>query len=148
MAINGKFMASLQLVARIIIASVLLFAGVTKLMDNTALFETVTYITWLPVWMKSLIISYMPWFEILLAALLLIYRQSYLIKGTVFLIFFGFLGFAAYGYATGLEGDCGCFGDLADSSFGWGMIFRNVFFVALAGLLFYKPENSKETVSE
>jgi len=148
MAIKGTFVTSLQLIARIVIASVLVFAGVMKLMDNTALFETVTYITWLPVWLKSFIISYMPWAEIFLAMLLLLYRQSYLITSLVFLIFFGFLGFAAYGYATGMEGDCGCFGELADSSFGWGMILRNGFFVILAGFLFYKPDKSKETIGE
>lgn len=126
-----------QLFFRLALAAVLIFAGVLKLIDNTALFETVAYITWLPVWFKSILISTLPWAEIIVAGLLLLKWQFKYIVSFVLLIFAGFLGFSIYGFATGLEGDCGCFGDLAESSFGWGMIFRNAVFTAMAGFLFY-----------
>lgn len=126
-----------QLLFRVVLAGVLIFAGVLKLIDNTALFETVTYITWLPVWLKSILISTLPWAEIIVAVLLLLKWQFKYTVSFVLLIFAGFLGFAIYGFATGLEGDCGCFGDLAESSFGWGMILRNAAFTAMAGFLFY-----------
>lgn len=126
-----------QLFFRVALAAVLIFAGVLKLIDNTALFETVTYITWLPVWFKSILISTLPWAEIIVAGLLLLKWQFKYTVSFVLLIFAGFLGFSIYGFATGLEGDCGCFGDLAESSFGWEMIIRNAIFTAMAGFLFY-----------
>lgn len=133
----------IQHLFRFILAAVLIFAGVLKLIDNTALFETVTYITWLPVWFKSILISTLPWAEIILAVLLLLKWQFQYIASFVLLIFAGFLGFSIYGFAIGLEGDCGCFGDLAESSFGWSMIIRNAAFTVMTGFLFYKikPES-------
>jgi len=130
----------IQLLSRFILAGVLILAGILKLIDNTALFETVVYITWLPVWFKSLLISTLPWLEILVAVLLILKWQLTYIASFVLLIFAGFLGFSVYGFATGMEGDCGCFGDLAESSFGWSMIIRNAAFTAMAGFLFYKNE--------
>ncbi|MGF1670808.1 MAG: MauE/DoxX family redox-associated membrane protein [Balneolaceae bacterium] len=140
---TARILMWLQLLFRIVLAAVLAFAGILKLIDNTALFETVAYITWLPVWVKSLIIDFLPWTEIALAVLLLLKWQFKYVLPFVTLIFLGFFGFAIYGFATGMEGDCGCFGDLADSSFGWGMIFRNAAFAAMAGFLFYNTDKSK-----
>lgn len=128
-----------QWISRLTLAAVLLLAGVLKLQDSTALFETMAYIIWLPVWLKSLIVDLLPYAEILLAALLLIRWQEKLVVPVVSIIFLGFLGFAIYGTATGMDGDCGCFGEMMDSSFGAGMIIRNVVFVGMAGILFRKP---------
>lgn len=130
---------TLQWIARIVLGGVLLLAGILKLQDNSALFETVAYITWLPVWLKFWIIDLLPWAEIVLAALLLLRRFERLVLPLVGLVFTGFLAFAIYGTATGMEGDCGCFGELMDSTFGAKMIIRNAVFVGLAGLLFWKP---------
>jgi len=129
---------------RYILAVVLISAGVLKLLDNTALFETVAYITWLPVWFKSILIATLPWFEILVAIVLVTKWKFKYVLSLVTVIFAGFLGFSIYGFATGLEGDCGCFGDLAESSFGWGMIIRNAIFFGMAGFLFYKNESDSE----
>lgn len=120
-------------------AGVLVFAGVLKLIDNSALFETVAYIIWIPVWLKSWIVDLLPYVEILIAALLLMKWKPVLINTLVLLIFAGFLGFSIYGFATGMEGDCGCFGEFGESSFGWPMIIRNGLFVVMAGFLFWKP---------
>lgn len=138
---RSKILTITQWIARIVLAGVLLLAGILKLQDNTALFETIAYITWLPVWLKHWIVDLLPWVEIVLALLLLLRRLEFLVLPLVGLIFLGFLGFAIYGTATGMEGDCGCFGEFADSSFGAPMIIRNAIFVALAGILFWKPES-------
>src|SRR5690625_3538418 len=150
-----------QWISRIVLAGVLLLAGVLKLQDNTSLFEAVAYITWLPLWLKLpdntsrvetvtciawvplwlkvLIIDWLPFAEILVAVLLLIRWQERVVLPVVGLIFLGFLGFSIYGTATGMEGDCGCFGNLMESTFGAKMIIRNTIFMGMAGLLFMKP---------
>jgi len=136
---RARVLTILQWISRIVLAAVLLFAGILKLQDNTALFETVAYITWLPVWLKFWIIDLLPWVEIVLALLLLLRRVEPVVLPLVALVFLGFLGFAIYGTATGMEGDCGCFGEFMDSTFGAKMIIRNAIFVAMAGILFWKP---------
>ncbi len=136
---NNRFVNIAQWASRIILAAVLLLAGVLKLQDNTLLFESVAYITWLPVWLKFWIIDLLPWAEIVLALLLLVRWKETFVLPVVSLVFIGFLGYAIYGTATGLEGDCGCFGELMDSTFGAGMIIRNAVFVGMAGFLFWSP---------
>ncbi|MEX0647905.1 MAG: MauE/DoxX family redox-associated membrane protein [Balneolaceae bacterium] len=132
-----------QLLFRLALAGILILAGYLKLQDNTALFETIAYITWIPVWIKSLIVDWLPWIEIVVGGLLLTRFIDKTVITIVLLIFTGFLGFAIYGFATGLEGDCGCFGELSDSTFGWSMIIRNAVFVAMAGFLFWRPEEER-----
>lgn len=138
--------SSVQWVFRVVLAGVLVFAGVLKLLDNSALLETVAYLPWLPVWLKWRMVEFLPWIEILVAVLLVIRIKEKWVLSIVGLIFTGFFLFAIYGFATGMEGDCGCFGEFGDSSFGWGMILRNAAFVGMAGFLFYKPakENTPE----
>ncbi len=126
---------------RVVLAAVLLIAGIFKLQDNTALFETVAYITWLPTGVRWLIIDLLPWAEIVLALLLLLRRFEFWVLSVTGLVYLGFFIFSIYGTATGMEGDCGCFGDLMDSNFGPGMIIRNGLFLVMAGFLFYRPSD-------
>src|SRR5690625_7997243 len=56
---------------RLILGGALIVAGYFKLQDNSALFETVAYIYWLPNFFKSVIIDLLPWLEILLGFLLI-----------------------------------------------------------------------------
>lgn len=142
--INSKFINIAQWVSRIVLAAVLLLAGILKLQDNTLLFESVAYITWLPVWLKLWIVDLLPWIEILLAVLLLIRWQEKIVLPVVEMVFIGFLGYAIHGTATGMEGDCGCFGELLGSTFGPDMIIRNAVFVVMAGFLFWKPTMDSE----
>lgn len=138
---SRRIVTTVQWISRLILAAALLLAGALKLQDSTALFETVAYITWLPVWLKVWIIDLLPWVEILLGVLLLTRSFERVVIPIVALIYLGFLGFSIYGTATGMEGDCGCFGELMDSSFGPAMIIRNAIFTGMAGLLFLKPSS-------
>lgn len=133
---------------RIILGGALIVAGYFKLLDNTALFETVAYITWIPNSLKSVVIDFLPWVEIAAGGLLLLKLFDKIAVPLVTLIYISFFLFAIYGFSTGIEGDCGCFGDVGDegilaallgSSFGWTMVIRNTVFVAMAGFLFWKP---------
>ncbi|MGM0507378.1 MAG: MauE/DoxX family redox-associated membrane protein [Bacteroidota bacterium] len=132
----------IQWTARVVLAAVLLFAGILKLMDDSALFETVGYITWIPVWLKLQMITLLPWVEIVLALLLVTWRLDRWVRPLVIAVFFGFFLFSIYGTVTGMEGDCGCFGEMMDSTFGWKMITRNGFFLLLAISLYLPLQRS------
>jgi len=143
-----KMISSLQFLFRFILGGMLIFAGILKLIDNTTLFESVAYITWLPVWAKDLVITYLPYIEIGVGALLISYLFDMLSVPANALIYLSFFIFAVWGMGSGLEMDCGCFGDLDSSSFigqilgselGWKMTIRNGIFTAMSVFLFWKP---------
>lgn len=133
---------------RVILGGLLIIAGVLKVQDNSALFESVAYITWLPLWFKSIVIDTLPWVEILIGGLLIAHLFNKIVVPAAGLIYAVFFIFAIYGLGSGLEGDCGCFGEMDDSSwlgallgseFGWKMVIRNGIFVTMAGFLFWRP---------
>jgi hypothetical protein len=140
-----KFLSAAKAVSRVLLGGMLLFAGYLKVQDNTALFESIAYITWIPLFLKSIIIDSLPWIEIVVGGLLIFNLFEKVVKPAAFLIYFSFFIFAIYGLGTGMEGDCGCFGDpddatiigaLLGSEFGWKMVFRNGIFLLMAAILF------------
>ena len=147
-----KVISAAQLLCRNILGFLLLVAGYLKVQDNTALLETVAYITWIPTIVQSFVIDTLPWIELLVGSFLLLglFKKWVIPAGA--LIYTGFFIFAIYGLGSGMEGDCGCFGDVDDSNilsmvlgstFGWSMIIRNGIFVSMAGLLFWKPDSNE-----
>lgn len=139
---------------RFILGGLLVFAGVLKMQDNSALFESVAYITWIPIGIKSLVIDLLPYVEVLVGGLLAFSLFSKVIDPIATAIYLVFFIFAIYGLGQGIEGDCGCFGELGESSiigtllgsqFGWKMVIRNGIFLLMAGFLFWKPSNNTET---
>jgi len=148
-----KIFSYLQTLCRVILGLLLLIAGYLKVQDNTALLETVAYIAWIPTVLQSFIIDTLPWIELFVGGLLVvgIFKKWVIPAGT--LIYACFFIFAIYGLGSGMEGDCGCFGDVDDSnilslvlgsSFGWSMIIRNGIFVSMAGFLFLNPKPPSE----
>lgn len=145
---NDKIFTVLRTLFRLILGGLLVFAGILKVQDNTTLFESVAYITWLPIGFKSLIIDFLPWVEIATGSLLVLHLLDKITIPATFLIYLSFFIFAIWGLTSGLELDCGCFGDLDSSSFigtilgsetGWKMVIRNGIFLAMTGFLFWKP---------
>ena len=138
----------IQLLFRNVLGFLLLIAGFLKVQDNTALLETVAYITWIPTVLQSFIIDTLPWIEMIVGGVLMSgFMKKWAIPAAA-VIYAGFFIFAIYGLGSGMEGDCGCFGDVDDSNilsmvlgstFGWSMIARNGIFVAMAGFLFLNP---------
>lgn len=135
----------LQIAFRIALGLMLVIAGFLKVQDNTALFESVAYITWIPIGLKSLVIDLLPWVEIFVGALLIVNLLGKVVKPVAAMIYLSFFIFAIYGLGTGMEGDCGCFGDpesgsilaaVLGSEFGWKMVIRNGIFVSMAAFLF------------
>lgn len=149
---KNKLVTYIQYLFRFILGALLVFAGILKMQDNSALFESVAYITWLPIGLKSLIIDLLPYMEVLVGSLLALSLFSKVIDPLATVIYLIFFIFAIYGLSQGIEGDCGCFGELDESSiigtllgsqFGWKMVIRNGIFVLMAAFLFWKP--SKES---
>ncbi|TVR31657.1 MAG: hypothetical protein EA390_06020 [Balneolaceae bacterium] len=147
-----KIISWVQLATRVILGALLIIAGYLKVQDNTALFESVAYIAWIPIGLKSLVIDLLPWVEILVGGLLVVNVMGKLVIPAAALIYMSFFLFAIYGMGTGIEGDCGCFGDpesgsilvtLLGSEFGWKMVIRNGIFLSMAGFLFWKPSKRR-----
>ena len=145
---KSKILYYIQITARVILGALLLIAGIFKLQDNSALFETIAYITWLPIGIKSFIIDVLPWIEVIVGAFLIggLFKKVVIPAGA--LIYAGFFAFAIYGLGSGMEGDCGCFGEtdgtnilamMLGSTFGWPMVIRNGIFLAMAGILLWRP---------
>ena len=129
-----KIISYIQTLFRVTLGLLLLIAGYLKVQDNTALLETVAYITWVPTVLQSFVIDALPWIELLVGGLLIsgVFKKLAIPVGA--LIYSGFFVFAIYGLGSGMEGDCGCFGEVDDSNilsmvlgstFGWSMIIRN-----------------------
>ena len=146
------FILLIQLLFRFILGGMLIFAGILKVQDSTTLFESVAYITWLPIFFKSLIIDYLPWVEIIVGGLLLFHLMDRWVILSTFLIYLSFFLFAVWGQSSGLEIDCGCFGELDDNSFigallgselGWKMTIRNLVFTLMTLFLYYTPTSKR-----
>ncbi len=150
---KSKFIVTLQILFRVVLGGLLIFAGVLKLQDNTALFESVAYLPWIPILFKSIIIDTLPWVELFVGCLLIFNQFGNVVKPVTGIIYFSFFAFAIYGLGAGIEGDCGCFGDLDDTSmigallgseFGWRMVIRNAVFLAMTAFLFVRPRRESE----
>lgn len=146
---NNAFINIVSLICRFLIGGLLIFAGVLKLIDNSTLFEAVAYITWIPVGMKSLVIDFLPWIEIAAGSLLMMHLFDKVMIPVNGLIYFSFLLFAIWGLSSGIEMDCGCFGELNKSSFlgallgseiSWQMVIRNGLFTLMVGFIYWHSQ--------
>lgn len=125
------------------IAIVLLAAGIFKIYDPTPMLGTLELIQFLNNTLSVLIATILPVIEITLGILLLtgkIIRISLIAATGLFWFFFVF---SVYGYAVGLDADCGCFGNVIASDFGYGMILRNALFAAVASMLLLNHRKNK-----
>ncbi|KAF0147910.1 MAG: Methylamine utilization protein, partial [Ignavibacteria bacterium] len=57
------------------------------------------------------------------------------------LLFLVFFLFAVYGTAIGINEDCGCFGSVLRSEFGWMMIVRNAVLLTISIIVTKKIAN-------
>lgn len=146
---SNLIIKSVSLLFRFLLGGLLIFAGVLKVVDNSTLFETVAYITWIPVGMKSLVIDFLPWIEIVAGSLLLLHIFDKVVIPINAAIYLSFLIFAIWGLSNGIEMDCGCFGDLDKGSFlatflgseiSIQMVVRNGVFVLMAAFVFWQSQ--------
>ncbi|MFA3783936.1 MauE/DoxX family redox-associated membrane protein [Melioribacteraceae bacterium 4301-Me] len=122
-----------------LITIILLFSGVSKVIDINPLIETLKEVK-LPHDLIITIATLPPITEVGLGIMLLLkikQRTSIKIIVILFLVFFLF---SIYGTLMGLEENCGCFGNAIKSEFGWGMVGRNAFQFLLS-IVVLKKEN-------
>lgn len=118
------------------IAAILFVTGIVKIYDSSALLVVLNQLPLLGEMTAVLITTILPIAELSLSIALSLKWKLSLTLSLVTILFTGFLGFSFYGIFTGLEGDCGCFGEVASSEFAWGMVVRNsLLFVAASYLL-------------
>ncbi len=114
------------------IATVLLFSGISKIIDPQPLLDTLTLIKFLSEETRILIATALPILEITFTILLLGKIKVKITLVLTSVLFFGFLAFSIYGTLAGFDADCGCFGNTIKSEIGWGMVGRNLFMLLLS----------------
>jgi len=127
------------------IAIVLLAAWMFKIFDPAPMLGTLDLIQFLNNPLSVFIATVLPVIEIALGMLLLTGKKIRISLIAATGLFWFFFGFSVYGYAVGLDADCGCFGNVIASDFGIGMIMRNAIFAAVASMVIihHKKNNNK-----
>ncbi len=115
--------------------AVLLFSGITKILDPVPLINTLKLVTFIPVSLHVLFATLLPVAEIVLALLMISKTKLKITLPVVTVLFTIFIVFSIYGTAVGYGADCGCFGNAVKSSFGFGMIIRNAVFLLISLIL-------------
>ncbi len=117
------------------IAIVLLAAGIFKIYDPAPMLGTLDLIQFLNNPLSVFIATILPVIEIALGILLLTGKKIRISLMTATGLFWIFFGFSVYGYAVGLDADCGCFGNVIASDFGVGMILCNALFAVIVSMV-------------
>lgn len=127
------------------IAAILVFSGLIKIIDPLPLLETIKLFPFVPDTLHLILVTMLPIVEIGLGVMMFFkpagragWIKQTVTLSAVMILFFFFFVFSLYGTFSGLENDCGCFGSVIKSEFGWGMIFRNMFFFGLSIFLYIK----------
>jgi Methylamine utilisation protein MauE len=135
-----RYIHYINLLLTYIISIVLILSGISKIIDPKPLINNLTAaFGFLPEAAVILISTILPLIEIGLGLLLIfsLYKEKLKSKRNIILLatifLFGlFLAYGIYGYIIGLKNDCGCFGNVVKSSFGWGMMIRDLVFLILS----------------
>ncbi|MEW6507683.1 MAG: MauE/DoxX family redox-associated membrane protein [Bacteroidota bacterium] len=120
--------------------ALLLFSGVSKILDPQPMLETIKAVINVSEELQIAAATLLPVIEITLGVMLLLrirVKETLLVATILFLFFFLF---SVYGALMGLKNDCGCFGKIAESSFGIGMVIRNILFLFVSVFLLIKFE--------
>ncbi|MCL5031298.1 MAG: methylamine utilization protein [Bacteroidetes bacterium] len=120
------------------ISIVLLFSGVSKIIDSTPMVETIKAVFKVDENLLKITATFLPMIEIVLGLMLLLKIQTKKVLLAAAILFSGFFVFSIYGTAIDLNVDCGCFGSTLKSEFGWGMVMRNTFLLFLSVLVVRK----------
>jgi len=117
------------------IAVVLLFSGVTKIVDPLPMMETMKAVFKVNENLLILAATILPVIEIGFGLMLVFNVETKKVLFAVIILFFCFFTFSVYGTIIGLNNDCGCFGSNVSSEFGVRMIIRNVILLVITLLL-------------
>jgi putative oxidoreductase len=109
-----------------LIAAVLIFSGISKIMDPMPLIETFKLVAMIPEEVCIIIAAVLSLLEIGLGLLLMFRCKPKLVLSVTLVLFAVFLAFSIYGTIVGMNNDCGCFGRIIKSEIGWKMVGRNI----------------------
>lgn len=128
---------------RIAVAAMWLFAGIPKLLNNSAFAITILNYRIGGIWLASLGAVLVPFWEVILAALLISgkYRKFAWWFSLGLILFFD--GLVVQTYLRGLQIDCGCFGEAAEQLIGPAKLIENgilTFLIFMGTLLANKKE--------
>jgi len=113
------------------IAVVLLFSGVTKIVDPIPMMETMKAVFKVNENLLILAATILPVIEIGFGLMLVFNVETKKVLFAVIILFFCFSTFSVYGTIIGLNNDCGCFGSVIKSEFGIFMVLRNLTFFTI-----------------
>jgi len=125
---------SFELIGKILyyfIAVVLLFSGISKIIDPTPMMETMKAVFKVNESLLILAATILPVIEIGFGLMLVFNVQTKITLFAVTILFFCFFAFSVYGSIIGLNNDCGCFGSVIKSEFGIFMVLRNLTFFTI-----------------
>jgi len=120
-------MAAVGLVASFLLGFVFLVSGATKIAAGPAWPEQARGLG-----APSFVVPVLPWFEIVLGAVLVMQVVPVLAAVTALVVLVLFTALIARRLAQGQHPPCACFGTLSTKPLGRGHVIRNVGFMALA----------------
>jgi putative oxidoreductase len=101
----------IQTALRLVIGAVLLWAGISKLLQPSAFYsELIAYRVPLPGGVWQLLAATLPWFELICGAALALNVWPETVRPTVLLLFGTFGAMLLEAMIRGLDIRCGCFG--------------------------------------
>ena len=120
-------MAAVGLVASFLLGFVFLVSGATKIAAGPAWPEQARGLG-----APSFVVPVLPWFEIVLGAVLVMQVVPVLAAVTALVVLVLFTALIARRLAQGQHPPCACFGTLSTKPLGRGHVIRNVGFMVLA----------------
>ncbi len=120
-------MAAVGLVASILLGFVFLVSGASKIAAGPAWPEQARGLG-----APSFVVPVLPWFEIVLGAVLVMQVVPVLAAATALVVLVLFTALIARRLVQGQHPPCACFGTLSTKPLGRGHVVRNVGFMALA----------------
>ena len=111
---------------------VLVFSGVSKLLNPEVTLEALKAFNIFNEMLNLIIVTILPVIEITLACMLIFNYNLKITNSLILVLFIVFLIVSIWGYLSGFDKECGCFGNFVSSKFGLTMIFRNMIFLLIA----------------
>ena len=123
---------------RIIIGSIFLIAGISKLPLQEEWVESVVAYRFLPIHFANLYLSILPWIEVTIGLCLIIGLFTKYICLFSIPVLVSFIGANLLGFSINHSGECQCFGELATISYKVAMVIDALLFVGIALVFFQR----------
>lgn len=129
--ISGRAISIARRLALAVVAGVLAWAGVAKLGDPSRFATDIANYRLVSPFVAAMLAVYLPWFELSVAAGLLVPRLRSVARVLALGLLLGFCTALAVAWARGLDIRCGCFGDSDGGATAALALARNAVLVAL-----------------